>query len=720
MRRRFIILAGIAILVTSAVFAWKIAPRADGYTIEYSPFDPNAVCLFWTEERNTPNPDTGEITSSRASFWLDVASGKVARAENPHVMYFPENTLKANEPEFGTAFFPNTEGTLPFWTQPSKDDFHNNQYVSWTQNGTTKLFGKGRLASSAWSPDRTKVAFSITAANGSIVTIADANGNILSEKNFPNGLHNLQTPFDEQLAWSPDGKFIRVFAFPEPRAFDYSPHVVIMAAQGQTMQVFPLWPQLSITRHWSDWTAQGDTIVLVEQNNNTPYLVFVDAETGVLRRHSVAQAITEKFTIETSFDGKYAALIDTRNGIWVYGLDGTAVKVAEADAPRSDVLKRMRWFPDENKLVYEGKPDEIHRANLILWNATSQQSSLVLKPLYIPVNFAQTPLVLQEWKHGDVKSLVIDETATALKTMPRVVFTHNAKGNFQVTLYEKHGGDEKNTTYTYILVTENLKTGSSTEEILPEKRIVQGEIADSDWLVFIEVSPPSTTEIFNDAFPSDSGGYIVTTLLYNPSSREWKTLGDGYIMWDDHFSSQLVEEPKFVVSSFPMSYSSKLLIFVEYDFQTKPIRQRYVVYGKEGIPVATFVAEPPRSPQSSDGQRIYGTLFSPNLNHVLFVEQHLGQKSIVLGNNAAKLPIPLVAFDSQRWTEPAWVYWSPDNKFLALNWSETNSSQQKTGHLQIYNVDGTLQWQREFKQNTPYNVALQRCGEPIPKQARQG
>ncbi len=737
--RRFLMVAGIVVLVMTGIFAWRNIPRIDTYTIEKSPFDPNTVCLFWTEYRDTPDPDSKEVTRSRASFWLDVGSGKIARAENPHpTQYNFRNS--PGKPVISTIRLEPDEipqGDNYSYTERYKDELKRNRVI-WYQNNEHKVLYDGRVSSLSWSSDGHKVAISVSTSGGSLVLIVDENGKIL--RNIP--VENEFTGNDP-IQWSPDGKYISVqVPISKSDSNDSGAFILIVKIEdGNTIRTATIWNIVGFERHY--WAENGKLFAIHYREKDAFRVEFIDPEKGLLRRHEWSHDPSYGTNAFPSPNLQYIALLHGEPKTSdVVGVDGTVSTITSND------INNVRWL-DENRMLYvdysRDKNKQVISLALMLWDNRDRKPRLISElnnggfgdhvTYFKQSAYLNLPNPSNEYLG---KFAELDLKSLEMKLLPLLPsgYWYNQSQTRTIAIYQdSQPFPSMSGNAQYVLMNNDLIHRTRQEyRFSGDFWRPNYEIESSDWVVLSRTAQPAEQNFYRDIVKNFLGKGSTHRpeprqyALYNVRTNEFKLIGTGFFVLPRYLLVDSVGTDRNDRSN--IIRSGAFFAFVDLVKRNEKWMQQYTVYGQTGTEISSYIIEPFTIYANTFIWR-YAILLSPDYQSALFSNEHSEpvkrdnqdvnseHHTAVYVGHSEKTTASLLEDISNKYGDTVIAYWSPDSKYFVVEYEPGPQIPIDLGprrhFLKLYNADGTLRWERETALFQPGNVAIQYCGEPFPR-----
>lgn len=737
MRRRFLMVAGIVVLVMTGVVAWRNIPRIDTYTIEKSLFDPNAVCLFWTDNRDTPDPDTGEVIRSSASFWLDIAAGKVERAENVHPGYRADKSFnKPNKPVFGTIQFNPREISREGYSIQDKALFQfGDTRVVWSYQGNYKVILTGSIIDGAWSPDERLFAIALSTIEGSFLVVTNEMGDIIQKTLVPDRWVNSS----DLISWSPDGKFISgTVRKSDSNQSSEILSTFIISADAKTSQIIPNTKNIGNIFQTSQWNSQGHLLALLTEKDGKQYPQLVDATKGIVQTFDPVKVTMPGFRIQWSPDGQWFLFGRFGEGFNIYGIDGASFTV-------EGTIENTLWLPDSSGILY-GLSEKINsqsrmtKYSLQFWDRAKHNSQQLLElqgGTYLRISPAQpNALILgRRGENGNTELVVLHLNNLEIQSIPNGSALWSKEQSTLLLInpdfYSVVTGEyEKQNLLSYILKTKTeheIATFNRPSEFSPD--------FDSDeWHIIRTQVSNETRDNLSKIVTWDHS--IYDWIVYNERTQELHPIGTGKLEYLIQGASQWTGSAK-DNRSLNIPYSGYVL--------TEPIMQnnkpllRYTVHNPKSEVISTFLIDAIAMPVPTNQTLMnddyedwfYLHLLSPDTKHLLLTHQ----KTVTVSNSDGSsdsqeitylylahdgdIPAKLIVGEPGSHWDNLKAFWSPDsNYFIAVRNVEKletgDYSRSSTFYIDVYNVDGTLRWQRKFGRIPPTNIGIRRCGEPFP------
>lgn len=183
--------------------------------------------------------------------------------------------------------------------------------------------GEQMVTGAAFSPDGTRLAYSLADDDGSQIWVANADGS------SPRKITDTRYGINSSPSWSPDGKRL---AFVSNRGG--SPQVYVMNADGSGVKRLTFQGNYNQT---PDWSPRGDVIAFTARDERNAFDLFtVHVETGKVTRLTQDQGNNE----EPSFspDGRLLLFTSTRGGaprLYVMTADGSQQHALPAEGKGS-------------------------------------------------------------------------------------------------------------------------------------------------------------------------------------------------------------------------------------------------------------------------------------------------------------------------------------------------------------------------------------------------
>ncbi len=752
MRRRYLLGLTVIILFFSFLVS-KILSHSFSNTLELSPFDPNAICLFWSETKSTPDPDTDENFTGRASFWMDIASGKVARAEGMHSVLNTFDYLDQPQAKLGSLSLDIDANKLGRDNEENQKIYSRFSRIVLQKDGKFITVESGSLGAVAWSADKSLVAFSVKTPDERLIEIADTDGKIRRRVVLANEF--VIGTSAQPITWSADQKYLLVLLVKEKERnrLQEQADLLLIPVEGGNTHLYSTYRGTYIPNYdkridlpLALWSPVGHRFAIAVRQNSKIRIEIVDAETDNRQIFDPIEASWETWQLIWSPDGSAIVVSGTsfeykgKNDWWLTVLneDGT---VEHVDVPKKLAGNgSFTWLKNSNALLYvvqvfSEKDSRDRIQTMFLWERAKKQS----QSLFTYVNnwrFNSEAIFETNYEPDGIHHRVLDQDTLEFHEIgigEYLLAWNDAMTHFAMVTKERTPNLTTDPEKQFVLTRYEVATGKKQSQVIngiaPK---LQLPAPGSNWAMLHYRSGQNMVS-FRGLEKSQMFD-IDLTALFNVETGEYRPLGLGYILsamyrQEQHISTQIYASN--IARDF--RYRSPYFMFAEPISRDGMAMQKYSLLGSEGYPSATFVV--PSKNTLADVLGDYGihewfyvSLISPDKKHALFTNREddldNGQRSayhlsrLYVGSDG-NVPAKLVAGSRSTGWNDIRAMWSPDSQYFLVTREEEIRSQGGNEHhsyLEVYNADGTLRWQRIYKnfRSGVFNIWIQKCGIPYP------